>query len=391
MTGMIGMLPMFLIPLVILGAWMLINKSKFTVKEFLLSELVITGLLVATFFIARYGAIVDTETWNGEVSAKIHEKHSCCHCRTVCDSRDDDGNCTSSHEECDHSRDYRWALEYSTGDRDTIKKCAPPRNKDDHPQVWVDAYVGEPAAKEHSYPNYLLADPESLHYTRGAAEQFTDVGFPSYPKHFGYYRQNRALNHGGTQMPMTKMNDGLAEINKELGHGKQVNIIVVATPNADPAYADGLEETWLYGKKNDCIFVLGAPDGDKIAWARIVTISNVAELRTNVMHYMPGMKLSDHETILDFIHERVLRDFERDSLGENFGFLMANATPSTTAKIVMYIVALILTIILGFVCQAYDIFGDEGSGARRLFGGRGHGGFRGFRVPSFRSRRRGRY
>ena len=391
MTGMITMLPMFLIPLVILGGWMLLKKNVFTIKEFLLSEAVITILLVITFFIARYGAIVDTETWNGEITAKVHEKHSCCHCTTVCDTcTDSEGNTSSCNcrEVCDHSHDWRWALEYSTGDRDTIKKCAPPRKKNDHPQAWVDAYVGEPAAKEHSYPNYLLADPDSLHYTRGAAEQFADVGFPSYPGFHSYYRQNRALNHGGTSLPMDKMNLGLAEINKELGAGKQVNIIVVATPNDDPAYADGLEEAWLYGKKNDCVFVLGAPDGNKVAWARIVTISKVPELRTNVMHDMPGMKLAEHEALLAFIHERVLRDFERDSLGENFSFLMANATPSKLAKIIMYIVAVILTIILGFICQVYDIFGDEGSGARRLFGGRG--GFGEFPRPRFGRRRFGR-
>ena len=89
-----------LIPLVIaVVAWRLCH-STITGKEYLV--MLFAGLLVAVcgYGLAAWGSLRSTEHWNGRITEKTHGSQSCCHCWTVCDSHDKDGNCTSSHEEC---------------------------------------------------------------------------------------------------------------------------------------------------------------------------------------------------------------------------------------------------------------------------------------------------
>ena len=147
------LLPLMLIPLAVQGFFWATNRGRFTVAEWVLQEAIMVVLLVVGFQAARYGAIADTELWNGHITAKNSGRQSCCHCHTVCDSKDEDGNCTSSHEVCDHNTDPWWNLKVSTGDT-LAKTCSRSRSA---PGWWTHAYIGEPASVPHSYTNYLLA------------------------------------------------------------------------------------------------------------------------------------------------------------------------------------------------------------------------------------------
>src|SRR5690606_32964039 len=116
------------------------------------------SLAIAGWMIARWGGMQSTEHWNGHIIDKRDGTESCCHCRTECNGRDKDGNCTSERTVCDHILDYWWAIDVSSGD--TIHDGC--HGFDHEPAWWAHANVGEAASVAHSYTNYLQADPESI-------------------------------------------------------------------------------------------------------------------------------------------------------------------------------------------------------------------------------------
>ena len=115
---MLNLLPILAIPLGVMLGFKLLRQAAFTVREFLVLEVVMTGLLVGGFFVARSAAVADTEIWSGRVVAQDHGRQVCCHCRTRCDS------CTDANGDryrcncrvvCAHAQDYYWSLRVSTG------------------------------------------------------------------------------------------------------------------------------------------------------------------------------------------------------------------------------------------------------------------------------------
>jgi hypothetical protein len=352
------LVPLILVPLVVQGFFWATNRDTFTVKEWFLQEAIMAILLVIGFQWARYGAIADTELWNGHLTAKDSGTQGCCHCRQVCDTctrtnsegRSETYSCRCR-EVCDHFRDYWWSLNVSTGDK-INDSC---NGYNDAPSWWTNALVGEPASIPHTYTNYLLADPDSVLLQHSTEEHSGSA--PGYPKVYDRYKVTRFIA-GGTTAPAKLWDTTLDRMNDELGSKKQVNIIVIATRNPSPSYADTVEVEWLYGKKNDVIFVLGAPDGDTIEWAKVVTISNVEMLKLTARDKMPGMKLSDVDSTSGFIRTAVDDQFTRTPMAE-YEYLWASVQPTPFATFFLYLFAIIGSVIGSVIMVSKDVFGDE--------------------------------
>lgn len=343
------LLPLLLVPLVVLGGFKVVHGERISWGKLVMLECGMSVLLTLGFLAARWGALQDTEIWSGRITDKPSGSQGCCHCRQECDTctRTDSQGRTETYScrcrtVCDHVLDYWWSLDVSTGDRISVKSCEPDPN--DVPSPWINAVIGEPAAVPHTYTNYLLADPESVLLQRSSGP---DSQVPAYPEVYALYKANRAIP-GGTRMPEAAWNTGLMELNADLGSVKQVNIIVIGTRSPDPAYADIIEEGWLYGKKNDVIFVLGAPDGDKIAWASVVTISRVEMLKVTARDELVGMHLTDPQGVLAVIRDLVMAHFQRTPMAE-FEYLGAAAKPNTFVLVLLYFFAVLGSIVGGTV------------------------------------------
>ena len=105
------LLGLLALPFVVGACAYLLTKTTITLKEYALMTVLSALVGFGGYQIAKYGAMQDVEHWNGHITNKRHDSRSCCHCSDVCDSHDEDGNCTSSHEECSHFRDYYWLLD----------------------------------------------------------------------------------------------------------------------------------------------------------------------------------------------------------------------------------------------------------------------------------------
>lgn len=349
------LVPLLMVPLVVMGFMWALNRETFSFREFLVVEGVMVILLVVGFQGARYGAVTDTEIWNGRITAKESGTQKCCHCHQECDTcyRTSNGKTESyqcrCREVCTHFRDHWWRLSVSTGD--SVEDTCSGSGSD--PKWWTDAFVGEPAAIPHSYVNYLLAADDSVLFQKA----MSTAQAPGYPYVHHRYKATRFLG-GGTRAPAQSWVTALDGINADLGKPKQVNIIVVATTDPSPTYADAVEQQWLFGKKNDVIFVLGAPDGDTIAWAKVVSISNVEMLKLTARDQMPGMRLSNVPDTSGYIRDLVGAQFTRTAMAE-YEYLWASVQPSTCSTVVLYVLALVGSIIGSLVMVHTDVFGDE--------------------------------
>lgn len=315
------------------------------------------------------------------ITAKPSGSEHCCHCRRVCDTctrtvTDSNGRShTESYdcncrEVCDHFQDYWWALDVSTGDRVTVDSCEPNRSR--VPSAWTNAYIGEPAAVEHGYTNYLLADPDSVFDHRDDDADYSDV--PAPPGVFGLYRINSAINLN-TRMPLDEYNPQLMAVNDTLGARKQVHIGVIATDRTDPAWAEHVEEAWLHGKKNQIVFVLGAPNGTDIEWARAFSFSRIPRIEVATLHDMPGKRLTDTRDVLGFIEDTVETNFHRTHMSE-YEYLASAAKPPTWLLVLLYIIGIGGSLGLSAVFHVNDVFGEERYGRFNSRNRRPRGGWR---------------
>jgi len=357
---MVHIIALVLIPIALAFVLRRVWDQEIGVKEFIVMLIAPAVIMVGAYQWAKYASLESIENWNGRIAAKTHGTQGCCHCRQVCQTcttRDSKGN-TSTYScncvtVCDHSHDYWWALEVTTGDRLNVRTCEP--DKDDVPQLWTDARIQEPASVPHTYRNYLKADPDSL-LVRGAPARYVDM-LPDFPHVHNLYRVNKVLSLG--VLIAREWQAGLEEINADLGAQRQVDITIVVTSVNDPTFADAVERRWLYGPKNALIIVLGVPEGQRtIAWARVVTISRVEELKIELRDRLTGMSLDEPAKALELIAASVGTKFVRTPMSE-FEYLAAAATPSTGWLVFLYILDVAGSLLLGYMFSQSDPFNEN--------------------------------
>jgi hypothetical protein len=342
------------------GAWRL--RGTISVAEAVVACLISVAVQAGAWYGLRAQGLQTLEYWNGVVSAKPKGTRPCCHCTTVCDSTDQDGNCTSSHEDCDHWRDYWWKLEFSTGDVQ-FSNC---NSSPEPPRWWRDTRRGDPASLPHAYTNYLRADPESILHHTAEPEQLRTV--PKFPTVGPYAHEvPKVLTDGTTGVPLG-WQDELMRVNARLGQRVKrcldggevkdvctrlgIDLMVVLTSQSDPSWAHAVEAAWLYGPKNAFIVVIGMDSG-VIAWARTVSISETSQATAILSHELPGKTL-ELET-LRFIGQVTTTHVRRTPMAE-FRYMLIEAQPRGWRVGVLFLLALALGIGLVVLVDRYDFF-----------------------------------
>lgn len=255
-------------------AWPFIAKriwhSTINWTEMTIQIIGVTFLVTATWQLGIYGKTQDTEIWNGYVTKKDvkddwYQTSYCC-------ATDKDGNCTATCYTDHYTRSYNG---YSTvGDWvfdsiDTTSKSR--RNNFPPPASYTACEIGEPAAREHTYTNYVQAVPESLFNNKDAVNLYAGK-IPNYPRVHSFYKINRVLSVD-SKVPgktISAINDQLNDALKTLGANKQVNVVVILTEIDDPSYRYAVENAWLGGEKNDVVIFVGL-DGTTITWTDVMT------------------------------------------------------------------------------------------------------------------------
>ncbi len=345
-----NVLGLLLVPLIVAGLGLVLLRYTITIKEAAVQFGAAALIVLCGYGIASCQAIEDTQHLNGRLTAKIKRERSCCHCHQECISRDSKGNCTVSHEVCDHSRDWQWWLDTTVGSID-IETC---KHSSSDPQRWTEAVIGEPVSIESSYDNYLKADPDSL--LRHNDKRFVS-SVPNYPEVYDLYRKHSVISNG-VEIPR-EWERYVRDIGADFGASLQVDVTVLLTNVQDPVYVQSVESKWLYGPKNSLTLVLGVDKERKVSWVGVVTISKVEELKVRLREDIKGKSIDSIE-IVGILRENVRKYFKRTSMSE-FEYLANNWQPSTGVLVFLYILGLVVSVGLGIYFHQEDVFGEQGN------------------------------
>lgn len=344
-----ALLGLLLVPLVVTLVVFLTTNGRVTWREALLQLGIGIAVVTGAYEVAKWGALWDTEHLNGRITGKPSGTQGCCHCRSVCDARDKNGNCTASHQVCDHFHDYWWSLSTTVGTV-AVESCS---GWDLPPSVWTNARVGEPASVDHGYTNYLKADPDSLFVHAAPAARAFAGRIPSYPAIHGLYRLNHVLTDG-VAVPEGWV-EAMSALNADVGGARQVDVTLLLTASADPSYAQAVESKWLYGPKNALTVVLGVPTNRTIAWVRVVTFSRVPALKVHLRDSLQGKALEDD---VPAIIRASLSEFRRTPMAD-MEYLARAAVPPTPWLVGLYVLAFALSIGLSVYMTEHDVFQED--------------------------------
>lgn len=330
---------LFLVAIAIAVGMAIYFKHSISKAEFALLLLIPCGAAWGLYSWGTYGSLLDTEHWNGRITAKVRATQNCCHCQQVCStctSTDSKGNVTVSQcnciTVCDHSFDYQWALDTNLGERIVLASCDGSGVRS--PRAWDNAYVGEPAVVPKTYTNYLLADPETLIRSDADPELLARVP-DDIPEVHSHYKVSKVVSDQVRVPP--EWQTELMEVNADLGPVKQVDILMVFTSSSDPEYADAVASKWLYGPKNAVIVVVGVPEGKStFEWVRVVTLSESETLKIMLRDQLKGHSLDAAKSGVAIIRKAVEEHHTRTPM-EKWAYLESSATPSTWVLVLLYL------------------------------------------------------
>ena len=174
----------------------------------------------------------------------------------------------------------------------------------------------------------------------------------NFPRQYHLYKQGKvSFDHVRVPEGWEK---GLQEINAELGRRKQLDLHVYFTSIQDPDFSHAIESRWLFGPKNSMTIVMGV-SGDKIQWVRVVTISEVEDLKVALRDSLEGRSVADVAGNLEIIRREVRHRFHRTPM-ENWEYLSSAATPSVGVLLFLYALVAAISVGLGIFAHQEDIF-----------------------------------
>lgn len=324
-------------------------------------QVAVVGLVLGIGLTIAYEAPTsDIEVWNGQVTAKQRNEVSCRHsyqCNCVCVSRNKNGSCTQ--EVCqtchEHYYDVDWDIYAST--QESVSIDTTDRQGLIEPKRWDDAFIGEPWESQHSYTNYIKANPDSvLLGTKGDMNKWGKL-VPKYPAGiYNVYYNDPVINTGVPGIDVKTWNWMIRDVNRTLGPKKQVHIIVILVPTNDRNYVYALKDAWIGGKKNDVDIIIGSQNGTKIDFADVMSWSTNHALQVELRDDIEGIgNLQRRDDLVKAMSARIDADFVRMRM-KSMQWIMRSYQPSGTTILWLFILGVSLS--LGI--SIWEIYRDLG-------------------------------
>jgi hypothetical protein len=307
-------------------------------------------ILCAVFYGSKGVATADTEIWNGMITAKArdhgsYQKPYDCNCRTVTSGSGKNQTTTRVCDTCyeDHYT-VNWNCKSTIGSFtiDSADSTSRSVYNTPNPQRWTSILIGDPAARQHSYTNYVQAVPESLFKPSSESLKAKFAGItPKYPDTvYDIYRNDHFLTPGYSTPDAAAWNSDLANMLRELGPKKQVNAIVDVAKTADPNYEYALRDAWEGANKNDVVVVIGSAEWPKIDFVRVISWTKNELFKVQLRDSIQELGTVQRAPILSALQEQIGKNFERRHMAE-FKYLETEIDPPTWLMITTVIVLLL--------------------------------------------------
>jgi len=325
----------------------------------------VCALVAITWQLGIYGQTTDTEIWNGQItSKKVNDGHYTrsydCNCTSYsCGTSQSPRTCTRCQTcyEDHYTRSYDGYSSVGNFTFDSIDSTSRLRRNSFGPPVsYSRCEVGEPAAREHSYTNYVQAVPESLFHDDSAIKTY-ESQVPAYPRVHSFYKINRVLQVGTNYKDAKALNDQLNVALKTLGPQKQANIVVILTEVDDPSYRYAVERKWLGGEKNDVVVFIGL-DKTTITWTDVMTwaLNEGNELfQVTLRDDLRALKTIDDVNALSGAVVKDIKGLYDRPHMKDFEYLEDAIDPPTWVIILAIILAIGGSIGLTFVFHHYEV------------------------------------
>jgi hypothetical protein len=365
---MIDVLWLLLIPLIWAIAAHFLLRNTVTMQEAAVNGGIGAAAVIIIYVCIAWSSTHDTQILNGVVTAKQRNKVSCSHsydcmCVQSCSSDGRGGqSCTQICQTCyDHSYDVDWDVYTTIGDM-SINRVD--RQGLDQPPRWTAVKPGEPASRESSYKNYLLAAPDSLFNMKLTEAERTNKAsiIPAYPKVYDYYRVHHAITVNANVPTLPAWDLQLGQMLRTLGAAKQVNVNVVFVSGQGREYKQVLERAWLGGKKNDVTVIIGVEAGGKIGWVEAFTFAKTdgnAMVAVQMRDRLQALgHVNDPAAGVKIIGNVIAGHFKRKPM-ESYAYLAEQGGPSTTA--IFWLIFVVIVILAGttFAMHRNDVTGSS--------------------------------
>ncbi len=348
-----------LLPFILRFVW----PHDITWKEMLISVIVSAAISGGVYWAGLHAQTADTEILNGEVTGKerVHDSYIRtyeCNCSTNSKGVRSCSTCTENHYT------VTWNCKTNLG---TIRID----HKDwtsravylvPDPNRYTIIQNGDPVAVEHGFTNYIKAVPDSLFHAN-KTKKF-DALIPKYPDEvFDYYKINRVFAMGVPVPDLAAWNQDVSLMLRKLGPQKQANVVVIFANTNDQSYLHALEGSWIGGKKNDIIVIVGTTAYPKIDWVAVSSWTDSQIFKVQLRDEIMGLGNVDRAQMIAAIDKHTMATYKRKSM-KDFEYLKSQIEPPVWVLILAVILGIVSACGLSFYFQRNDPFGD-GVGIRR--------------------------
>lgn len=322
-------------------------------------------LVLVIYMSMFWSNTTDVELLNGQVTSKQQTRVSCshsysCNCRESCSGSGSNRSCSTTCDTCyEHPYDWDWDVLTTVG---TITIDRIDRRGSYEPPRWTAVQIGEPAAREHRYTNYIKAAPHSL-FNMKLAEQDAKKHaalIPVYPRVYDYYRVDHVIDINTGVKNRQQWDAEIDASLRSLGGLKQANIIVVFVRGVGREYKTVLERAWVGGKKNDVVIIVGT-EGTAIKWVEAFTFgktSGNAMLAVRLRDELQAFgTTTEPAAAVAIITRLITTNFKRKPMAE-YKYLASEAGPSATQLGWLVGILTILLTISTVLLHKYDLFGE---------------------------------
>ena len=363
-----------LIPLIAI----LFVSIKYTKRITVLEYVILFVVPLACISIGKWASVhsqtKDTEYWNSFGTSCVYEQRwdeevPCRHPRYVTKTRevtDSDGNTrTETYEEQDgyeHAYDVddhpeQWTLYDNILDSFNVSqsyfenlcklwnvKKFKDMNRDFH-SIDGDAYVTEydnnfdhtiPLCVQHIYENKVQCSKSVFNFDKVSSEtksQYTLFDYP--PENVFDFKPVLGCDN-------QKASSRLSNYNALNGDKKRLHMLLLVFNN-QPLEAGLFQEAyWKGGNKNEFVVCVGLK-GKDISWTKVISWTDVEELKVKVAREIKEMKEFDAVKIIDYMGTTIPKTFIKKNF-RDFNYL--SVEPTMRALIITYVITLVVTLII---------------------------------------------
>lgn len=283
------------------------------------------ALTLVVYGVGRYAAMADIEMLNGQVLNKErehdrYEQSYSCRCKQVCTKTNGHQSC---YEKCDtcYETHYtvKWYVETSLhpitiDSRDSTSRRV--YNEPD-PARYTEIKKGDPVTISHRYINYVKAAPDSLFHASSSAIGTFGSKIPAYPSGiYDIYKLDRVLSVGVPIPDLREWNAAVSKYLSVVGITKQANLIILFVNEDNSNYIHALAGSWVGGKKNDIVVVVGSTEYPTISWVRILAWTDNEEFKVRMVHELEELKTIDLPRFMDVVKRNVDTYYKRKPMAD---------------------------------------------------------------------------